>query len=70
MSKINWKKSFKKLNCRECGEPVKNVDQNAIAVTCWKCVCTNLGGRPTGMDLEEWDKILKERKNIDLDCQD
>ena len=70
MSKSNWKKSFKTLNCRECNEPVQNVDQNATAVTCWKCVSANLCGRPIGMDLEEWGKILEERKNIDPDCQD
>ncbi len=70
MSKSNWKKSFQTLNCRECGEPVNNVDSNATGVTCWKCVSAQLSGRPIGMDLEEWGKILAEGKNVDPDCQE
>lgn len=29
----------KSLKCKSCGRKVENVDANATAVTCWRCVC-------------------------------
>ncbi len=31
--------SGKTLKCKNCGRAVDNVDTNATAVTCWRCVC-------------------------------
>lgn len=31
-------KHNKSLNCKVCGEEVKNVGEDAEKVTCWKCV--------------------------------
>ena len=31
-------KHNKSLNCKICGEEVKNVGEDAEKVTCWKCV--------------------------------
>ena len=31
--------SEKTLKCKNCGRSVENVDNNATAVTCWRCVC-------------------------------
>jgi hypothetical protein len=31
-------KSTKSLNCKFCGEEVKNVGHDAVKITCWKCV--------------------------------
>lgn len=56
--KSNWKRSFKTLNCRECSTPVKNVDEHAAAVVCWKCVSSSLNGRPLDLDPEEVEKKL------------
>lgn len=63
-------KTFKSLNCKECGEEVANVDHATVAVTCWKCVSAQMSGRPIGMDLEEWGKILAEQKKLSPDCQE
>jgi hypothetical protein len=30
------------LPCKGCGKTVKDVDTNAIAATCWRCVCKML----------------------------
>lgn len=60
----NWKKSFQTLDCRECGESVRNVDSGSISVICWKCVSAQLSGRPVGTDLEEWGKQLAELKKL------
>jgi hypothetical protein len=62
-------KTFKTLNCKECSEEVR-VDHNSTAVTCWKCVSAQMSGRPIGMPLEEWGKILAEQKKLGPDCQD
>lgn len=34
----------KELNCRECGETVKNVGYDATAVVCWRCTMKSVGG--------------------------
>ena len=70
MSKTSWKQSFKTINCKECGEAVNKVDSNAAWVVCWKCVAAQLSGIPTGIALEEWGKILEERKRLGPDCLD
>lgn len=43
--KSRIQKTFKKLNCKECGEPVDKVDYQATAVTCWKCVIKLSNGK-------------------------
>jgi hypothetical protein len=30
------------LPCKGCGNIVKDVDTNAVAATCWRCVCRML----------------------------
>lgn len=35
-------KSTKSLNCKICGEEVKNVGHDADKVTCSKCVCKSM----------------------------
>lgn len=35
---MKTKKNTKSLNCKICGEEVKNVGHDAEKVTCWKCV--------------------------------
>lgn len=30
-------KTFKKMKCRTCNEPVDKVDQKAVSVLCWRC---------------------------------
>lgn len=35
---MKGKKNTKTLNCKICGEEVKNVGSEAEKVTCWKCV--------------------------------
>ena len=34
----------KELNCRECGDLVKNVGHDATAVICWRCTMKSVGG--------------------------
>jgi cytochrome c5 len=63
------KKASKSLACKECSEIVENVGNETISVTCWKCVSAQLTGRPVGMDLEEWGRLLKELEESP-DCQD
>lgn len=43
--KSRIQKTFKRLNCKECGEPVDKVDYQATAVTCWKCVIKLSNGK-------------------------
>jgi hypothetical protein len=40
----NYSKSYKVLNCRECGAPVDKVDNRATSVQCWKCVMDMMRG--------------------------
>lgn len=35
-------KKTKALDCKECGEEVKNVGMNAVEVICWRCVAKSL----------------------------
>ena len=35
----------KELNCRECGDLVKNVGHDATAVICWRCTMKSVGGQ-------------------------
>lgn len=49
----------KDLNCKICGELVKNVGLEADSVTCWKCVSDQLRGMPAPVvdkTEEEWDE--------------
>ena len=39
-------RSIKTLDCQHCGEGVHNVDLNATAVTCWRCVSRLCSGVP------------------------
>lgn len=41
MGKVRKNKS---LNCKICNEEVKNVGEDATAVTCWKCVMNSMRG--------------------------
>lgn len=52
------KKNDRTLDCRECGEEVKNVGEDATAVVCWKCVAKTLskGGSCFEDDIEEEEK--------------
>lgn len=52
------KKNDRTLDCRECGEEVKNVGEDATAVVCWKCVAKALskGGSCFEEDIEEEEK--------------
>lgn len=42
------------LNCRECGDPVKNVDKKAVSVLCWRCAG---GMRVNKIDTDNGPKI-------------
>jgi hypothetical protein len=46
-------KSTKSLDCKICGEEVKNVGCDAEKVTCWKCVSKSLNGIVSLADEEE-----------------
>jgi hypothetical protein len=51
------------LNCRDCNEPVNNVDSGSTSALCWKCV--NKLANPnsiiiTDMEQEEWSIFIKE----------
>lgn len=51
------------LNCRECSNPVENVDSSSTSAVCWKCVNKSINPRSviiTDMEPEEWSKFLKE----------
>jgi hypothetical protein len=51
------------LNCRECSEPVHNVDSGSISATCWKCVNKSINPNSviiTDMEPGEWSTFLKE----------
>jgi hypothetical protein len=39
-------RTIKTLACQHCGNDVDNVDQNATAVTCWRCVSRLCSGVP------------------------
>ncbi len=57
MSKV---KQLKSLDCKVCGEEVKNVGETATAVTCWKCVAKSLRGVvDCGGSMEERDDSEK-----------
>jgi hypothetical protein len=36
------KKKGKTMPCRHCSEDVHDVAEDAVAVTCWKCVIRNV----------------------------
>jgi hypothetical protein len=53
--------SGKNLKCKNCSNVVENVDANATAVTCWRCVCKMLNPRSiilSDLNREEIKKLL------------
>lgn len=49
------------LDCKECGEEVKNVGEQAAWVICWKCVSKSL---------EEFNQNNKNRQDVQSDLGD
>lgn len=52
----------KSLNCKLCGEEVKNVDEETIAVTCWRCVNKMMRG-----EINKCDESAKDSKKAGHD---
>ena len=44
-------RKLKTLNCKICDEQVKGVNEDTVAVTCWRCVSASL--RSTVSESEE-----------------
>lgn len=55
------KRQPKTLNCKECGDEVKNVGEHAAWVICWKCVASSL---------EEFNKNNKTGRDVQSDLRD
>jgi formylmethanofuran dehydrogenase subunit E len=36
----------KSMDCHQCGEPVHNVSDEVVKVTCWRCVSLSMRGVP------------------------
>ena len=48
-------KNTKTLNCKICGEEVKNVGEDVVKVTCWKCVNKSMNTNVSLADEEDND---------------
>jgi len=57
----------KDLDCKICGETVKNVGLEAEYVTCWKCVNDQLRGMPLPCQEEE---VEEEEESNQEDNED
>jgi len=57
------RKSYKSLNCKICGEEVKNVGGDATAVTCWRCV--SRGMRLDPIDDEDETELITNKTQED-----
>jgi hypothetical protein len=53
--KTKSRKHTKSLNCKICGEEVKNVGEDAEKVTCWKCVSKMMSTNVSLADEEDND---------------
>jgi hypothetical protein len=56
---------FKKLACKKCGSSVEKVDEKVDAITCSRCVQTDLRGYPD-ITAEEWFRLDALRKQEEL----
>jgi len=56
------KRSGKSLDCKECGEEVKNVGEEATAVTCWKCVNKMMRKSPNVCEADGDEKREEEKE--------
>ena len=54
---------YKQLACKECGEIVQKVDQNADAITCSQCVQRQLAG-PCWVSEEDYFENYAERETV------
>jgi phage FluMu protein Com len=52
---------FKQLGCKVCGEIVAQVDQEATAVTCSKCVQLEVNGGFSMTEAEYWAAVKSGR---------
>lgn len=50
----------KTIDCKVCGEPVHNCSDDAVKVTCWKCVSKSMS---TGITYEDEKEIDEEFNN-------
>ena len=57
----------KDLDCKICGETVKNVGLEAEYVTCWKCVSDQLRGMPSPCQDDEEDDDIQEHEHEEED---
>ncbi len=55
----------KTLNCKICGDEVRNVGSEAVAVTCWRCVSASVRGTILEDNEEDIEEDIVNDKNED-----
>lgn len=48
------------LECRICGEEVHNCGEDAVKVTCWKCVHKSMMTGVDHLDMEDEDEFTRK----------